>query len=117
MACRGGELRHRAGPAAGQNQIRAANWAGHVLEKSLHLPAIRSRSTGSVRGLGCLGVAGSGLVQDGEAGDGIQQRPGNLRHALVQRARTLAAPITSSRGGLSGDGVGARRTRRVRESQ
>ena len=36
-------------------------------------------------------MAGSGLVQDGEAGNGIQQRLGNLRHSLVQRAGPLAS--------------------------
>ena len=74
---RGGQLGHGGRATAGKHQVRGCKSARHVVEKGLHLPAIRRRSTVFVGSLRGLGVACARLMQDGESRNRLEQ--GRLR--------------------------------------
>jgi len=90
LPCRG-QFGYGAGTAPGEDEIGGFEAAGHVVEEGVDLPAIGRSVTGLVGGEGGFGVTGSGLMQDGEAGHGGEQRRRDPRQERVEDAGTLTA--------------------------
>jgi hypothetical protein len=87
----GAELGDGAGAGAGEDQIGLGEACRHVIEKRADLPPGGVSTGGGEGGVGFCEGARSGLVQDLQVRDGVEQVWEDLREHVVEHACSLAS--------------------------